>query len=366
MNVLDLAGWVAASVIPDSEPLPEASLDHGSFAELMAIMGSERTIAQLGAAADRGLVALSEAQSRELAHAHEQAMRSCVLLERSLGLVGEWLDAAGVPFRVLKGPAVARLDYADPSWRAFGDLDLLVPDEHYDAALAVLHDHGGTRRYAEARPGFDRRFGKGSCVVLPDATEIDLHRTLAAGAFGLTIPLHELFESPAVLRIGGKQYEGLSRHHRFLHACYHAALGDAVPRLATLSDIALMASTPLLDVDDVVARARRWRGEAVVAHAVKLTWLRLGLAPSKLSLWAFAHDADRYQARALTAYLGFGRSYARQAMSGVSALHSPTEKVAYVRTLLVPQRGYVQDRDGSYTLRLRRAVQVFNESRRAR
>ena len=39
------------------------------------------------------------------------------------------LGAAGIDVRALKGPAVGRLEYPDPSWRAYGDVDLLVPGD---------------------------------------------------------------------------------------------------------------------------------------------------------------------------------------------------------------------------------------------
>ena len=44
----------------------------------------------------------------------------------------------------------------------------------------VVHRVFG-RESAEPRPGFDRRFGKGVCLVRPDGVQVDLHRTLAAG-----------------------------------------------------------------------------------------------------------------------------------------------------------------------------------------
>ena len=53
-------------------------------------------------------------------------MQSCVQLERVLLETVAELDALGAEFRVLKGTAVAHLDYPDPSWRGFGDIDLLV------------------------------------------------------------------------------------------------------------------------------------------------------------------------------------------------------------------------------------------------
>ena len=53
-------------------------------------------------------------------------MRACLRLERVALDVTADLAAAGIETRLLKGAATARLDYDDPSWRSFGDVDLLV------------------------------------------------------------------------------------------------------------------------------------------------------------------------------------------------------------------------------------------------
>ena len=81
-------------------------------------------------------------------HAHEEAMRACVRLERVALEVTADLAAAGIETRLLKGAATARLDYDDPSWRSFGDVDLLVRSDDYDAAVG--------RCCAAAAPGADR------------------------------------------------------------------------------------------------------------------------------------------------------------------------------------------------------------------
>ena len=65
-------------------------------------------------------------------------MQSCVQLERVLLETVAELDALGAEFRVLKGTAVAHLDYPDPSWRGFGDVDLLVQSDDYEAVVERL------------------------------------------------------------------------------------------------------------------------------------------------------------------------------------------------------------------------------------
>jgi hypothetical protein len=293
-------------------------------------------------------------------------MRLCVQLERALLEVAATLEAAGVPYRVLKGSAVAHLDYTDPADRAFGDVDLLVEGAAYEDALAALHAEGSRRRYREVRPGFDRRWGKGACLVRPDGTQIDVHRTFVAGPFGLTVDLAELFAGSDALSVGGRELPALDRESRFLHACFHAALGDQVPRLVALRDVAQLVLTTDLDADAALARARHWRADAVVARAMRLAWSRLDLAPVPLSEWAAAHRADRFQSRALRAYTSSSRSYATQVVAGVAAVPTVSEKLAYMRAVLLAEPGHVARRDGSYARRLRRAWRAYGDVRGTR
>jgi hypothetical protein len=266
-------------------------------------------------------------------------------------------------YRVLKGPAVAHLDYPDPAQRAFGDVDVLVASSAYDDAMGVLRDLGAQRRFTEVRPGFDRRWGKGACVVAADGTQIDVHRTFVAGPFGLTIDLDELLLMPEWVEIGGDIFPALDRESRFIHACFHAALGDRVARLVALRDVAQMIILGDLDRDLVMARVHRWRAEAVVARAVRLTWARLRLAPNPWSAWAAGHQADRFQTKALRSYTSESRSYATQAVAGLAAVRSVPEKVAYMHALLVAEPEHLAARDRTYRRRFERAARAFGATR---
>ena len=224
----------------------------------------ERAVPLLANAVDTGLVAATAEQERMLGAAHADLMASCVVLERAALELAEHYTRAGVEFRLLKGAAVAHLDYPDPSWRAFGDVDVLVTGAGYDAAIAVLEGLGGRRRSAEVRAGFDRRFGKGVCMLMPSGVQVDIHRTLATGPFGLTVDLDSLFSGSDSVTVGGRALPVLSREHRFLHACFHAALGDAEPRLVALRDVAQMLLMTDLDADRARDTAQHWRAGIVV------------------------------------------------------------------------------------------------------
>ncbi len=316
----------------------------------------DRAVALLAAIVTDANVLGTERQFAQLDSGHESAMRACVQLERSTLVVAERMTSAGIPFRILKGPAVAHLDYPDPSWRAFGDVDILVPSADYDRAVGTISELGGYRRSAEIRPGFDRRFGKGTCLTLVDGTQIDVHRTFAPGPFGFTIDAESVFTSdPDVVTLAGVRIPVLTRVQRLVHAWVHAALGDATPRVVTQRDIAQIMLTTDVDIDAALALAERWHLGAVAARAVSGTWERLRLAPTATSRMVVRHTPGRFEARALAAYDGPRRSYARQMVAAVPAIPGLGAKAAYLRALVFVDRDYARRHDGGYLGRVRRA-----------
>ncbi len=359
-------GAVAGHGLPGAARLPDQPIDESTWREVLELAIGDRVTPLLAAAVADGALPTTPRQRDQAIQVHEQTMRLCVLLERALLDTTRELERAGIAYRLLKGPGVAHLDYDSPSRRAFGDVDLLVTSADYDRALQLLIGSGARRRYSEVHPGFDRRWGKGACLVLADGTQIDVHRTFVAGPFGLTIDLDELFRSAATVSIGGRELPVLDREGRFLHACFHASLGDRTPRLVALRDVAQMTLTTDLDFDAALERARRWRADAVVARALRLAWSRLGLESAPASEWAAAHQPDRFQARALRAYTAPSRSYATQVVAGIAALPRVPEKVAYVRALLLAEPGHLANRDGSYHRRIHRAWRAYGNTRSSR
>lgn len=336
---------------PGAAALPEGA----DWAEMLAAAVDERAIPLLATAVFDGLLDASPAQAAALSRAHEDLMRSCVMLERSTFEVADVFESNDVAFRVLKGPGIAHLDYPDASWRAFGDVDVLVSSRSYDNAVRALEGLGAHRRSREVRAGFDRRFGKGVCMVLPDGVQVDVHRTLASGPFGLAIDLDDLFAELGIVRLGNRELPTLCREHRFIHACYHASLGDAVPRIVALRDVAQLLLTTDLDFARARSTAGAWRGGIVIARAISAAWERFALAPTPASEWASAYVGDRFERRAFAAYVGPNRSYARQMAAAVPAVPGLSGKLAFVRSLLFVDRAYAKRHDGGYVQRVRRA-----------
>jgi hypothetical protein len=178
------------------------------------------------------------------------------------------LESAGVEIRVLKGAALAALDYPDRQWRPTGDLDLLVRGDQIDRACARLEARGGTRADPDPTPGYAATVGKGATVSMA-RSEVDLHRTLVWGPFGVRIRVDDLWSDPRPFTVGDSTLATLGLEQTLLHACYHL-LVCGWPRALTLRDVAQLVDAPGLDEDRVLWLARRSHGEAILASALLL------------------------------------------------------------------------------------------------
>jgi Uncharacterised nucleotidyltransferase len=287
---------------------------------------------------------------------HAEVAVVAVLLERLLLQIAERLDTEGIEFRVLKGPAVAHIDYKDPALRSFSDIDILVRTADFGSAVGVLERAGGRRNVPEIRPGFDRRFGKGATVVMPDNLEVDLHRTFVAGPLGLTIDLDDLFASSTVFELADRKLEGLASEERFLQICLNVGLGRPAG-LHALRDVAQFALGDDLDLDRVFSLSHRWQAQAVVARAVNLAWSTLDLADCvPLSAWASRYRPQPREARVIHAYVGGDQSYTRQALAAIRVIPRRRDRLAYARALLFPGREHLAARDTSRLGHLRRGT----------
>lgn len=337
---------------------PTEPLNQIAWEELLLHVRMQRISSLLTRAVVDGRVPATYAQIQEALDIDTQALARVLVLEATLVQLASVLGDADVHFRVLKGPAVAHLDYPDPAWRDFGDLDLLIHPDDLDSAVAVLADHGYVRRFPEPRTGFDRRFTKSVSMANADGLEFDLHRTFAPGLFGLRVRVSMLWDSPPErFVLGGRTLDALRVEKRLIHACYHAALGNVPPRLVPLRDIAQLLLGGRLDATRVLQLAAAWQGEAVVAHAITTAWRALGLTDAvELSTWADRYAPGPRERRDLVRATSPGYTYVAQAVDGVRAIRSPRDRLAYLSALAFPRRRYVRGRHSGFTARLRHAV----------
>jgi hypothetical protein len=317
--------------------LPTSALGDADWSRLIGLARTQRAEGPLTAAIVAGALVVTPSQQDQAFAAHRAAMSLALVLERELVELHERFVGAGIDHRVVKGAATAHLDEIDPSLRAFGDIDLLVASRSLPAAVRIVEQAGGARRHLEPRPGFDARFSKGVSFRFTRNCEIDLHRTLAPGPFGLLIDLDDLFASSQGLPIADHELLALDRPGRFLHACYHAALGDARPRLTSLRDLVHTAPRSDTECRVVLGRAARWRSRAVVRAAVDHARHAFGWRPPEpLASWARRELLPAREERWLAAYAGEGRLPALQAIQAIAAVDGVFDRLAYARAIALP------------------------------
>src|SRR5262249_34294374 len=126
------------------------------------------------------------AQADEIAQVEIELTRERLWQEQRLVEVVDLIESAGIPVRVLKGLALAHLDYPDPQMRPTGDVGLLVRGRDLDAVGELLGATGARRTDPDPRPGYAAIVGKGATFASTRG-EIDLHRLLVWGPLGVRL-----------------------------------------------------------------------------------------------------------------------------------------------------------------------------------
>jgi len=354
---------------PDPELRP---LEEGSWARLLQEATNQRLTGLLAAMVLDGSLEPTDEQEVSLVEAHRASLARDLLVERTvLWAVGR-LDDAGVDHRVLKGTAVAHLDYTDAALRSFGDADILVRSEQWDHAVEALEQAGAERQSREPRPGWDRAFAKCVTLTTPDRYEVDLHRTFVFGPLGFAVHLPDLWATSESFVLGGQRLRALDREIRWLHACFTAGVADVPPRFASLRDVLQMAADPRLDLARARALASHWGVAGVVRRALDLAAVTLDVAlPGDVSAWASTLTVGRGETATIRAYTDPGDRYVRLTVGAVRVIPGWRAKAKYAAGLLWPEAGYVGYRYGGHLQRWRsvaaraqRAVATSNARQR--
>ena len=345
---------------------PGQPLDDRAWDAVVAGARRHRVTGLLSAAASDGALPATPAQVQQAKAVHRTTLLRVMALERELVAVVDLLADAGIETRVLKGSALAHLDYPEPGLRSFIDLDVLARARDIDRAVVVLAAAGFARTLAEPRPGFDRRFDKGMTLVPPAGYELDLHRTFVLGPWGVLVDLDRLWDEGQEFCIAGRTMRALSRPNRFMHACYHAALGDWPLRLGSLRDVAEILRRLDGDATAVRVLAASWGVEAVVAAAVTDSRRLLGTEPAgELSDWAERYVPSRRDEAWLSLHTHTDKTFAAQAIATLRVLRW-RDKAAYLRALVLPDARYTAGRHASVLSRFGYAVREIRRGRGVR
>ncbi|MGH9115189.1 MAG: nucleotidyltransferase family protein, partial [Acidimicrobiales bacterium] len=130
--------WIASVAgfgLPGAPAFPASPLGSGDWGALLAGVVRERIEGLLAASVAAGALPVEEGQREQVRQAARGRARVDIGLERELLGTAALLDGAGVAYRALKGPAWAHTLYSDPSWRGFGDVDLLLDGRDWYRAV---------------------------------------------------------------------------------------------------------------------------------------------------------------------------------------------------------------------------------------
>lgn len=346
---LPVLARVATVGLTDASALVAEPMPPDEWGPLSVQVVVERLEGLLAAAVANGSLPVSGYQLDGVRRLGLARARTDLLLERETLRAIQVLQAADVDLRLLKGSAWAHSAYTDPVRRGFGDVDILVRPADWYRAVGALEDAGGQRVMPELRPRFDSRFGKDATVKTSNGWEIDLHRTLVVGPYGLWIDCDALFaRNPATVRVASVALPVLDPDAAFIHACYNAALSDDPPRLAALRDVAQMALSENIDAEEAWSLVHGWRGTNVVRYALRAVQARLGVSLALTPVGQrFAGDVARRDRMLIATYRGGARGYTSQ-LAGVVAIPGLADKRDYLAALLRPQRAYLDRRGLSW------------------
>lgn len=174
-----------------------------------------------------------------------------------LAALAATLDAAGIAWAVLKGPALAAGYYHDPLSRAYADLDVLVDPDRLGDTLDALEASGALPVDRNWPMIAATRRGELS-LALPRGTLLDLHWTLitdlAVRRF-FSVSTKALLDRREPARVGGRDVPVLDPADTFLHVASHACLSGGW-RLGWSLDVAAVACSGRVDWAAVAERGR--------------------------------------------------------------------------------------------------------------
>jgi hypothetical protein len=156
----------------------------------------------------------------------EMIMRGERTSRHALSLIGAGeniLSAAGIPMLVLKGPALAWGTYSRAAERIYGDVDILVPENCRDRAIAALKEKGFTAGAGAAGEGFIRK-NHFHLVMKPPgggAVPLELHWRLVDRGNLYSIDGDALFGRARSVTVPGGTVRTLGPEDEFIYLCLH-------------------------------------------------------------------------------------------------------------------------------------------------
>jgi len=195
------------------------------------------------------------------------------LLYRELQQILSACEQEGIPVILLKGSYLAKQIYPEIGLRPMSDMDLMVQPRDLPRAGAITERLGYTPSYSysvDVEMVFSHQmplYNKGGIFA------IEWHWHITEPDKPYELEPDELWERAIPMQIEGIPCFGLAPEDLFLHLAYHLTghhICTAPMRALVDIDLMLGTTSPYLDWQVVIDRARRWRLERCVYLTLRL------------------------------------------------------------------------------------------------
>jgi hypothetical protein len=186
----------------------------------------------------QGRPELSSGERAALEEGRRRRYRAAIVHMSALATVQDIhqaLTAAGIPYAVLKGPALTAQLYTQDAFRSYADVDVVVRRRDREKAIGVLTEKLFTLKGSRLNQQLVR-WGHFHIVLEPvskSRLQVELHWSLVDRANLYRIRDDEVFERLRELNAGNTVLRALSREDEWLYLCLHLV------KHAVLNEVAL-------------------------------------------------------------------------------------------------------------------------------
>jgi hypothetical protein len=327
---------------------------HQDWSEWLWVAQLDRVAPLLYRLVDQIPTELDETDRTQIRQLQGAVMCRCVQLEHHLIAVTGLLAAQGIGSVVLKGGATCHLDYPDPSWREFSDIDLLIDPADLIRATAVVESAGWMQGYA--LPGGHARYTH-AITFVRDGMELDLHQRIAHRAIGVLVPTAELMRRGVPFQVAGAELRALDDVDRLIHAALHAVTSRGpTSRLSSLADVLLLMNRRPELAADTVARAEGWRVRSLLERGLHLAYGEAELDVPRTWREAMSLPVRRRDRLVDRAYLSAARRPVIEELAYLRLMDRWADRFGYVGGYFATDRKYVDQHGRSGPLAQARYV----------
>jgi hypothetical protein len=354
-----VAGWGLRQT-----PLEPAVLDAHEASSLLLWTRNERLDGALVGAVAASDVTLPEAAADQARAQHLEAQHRALACEAmALGAL-DVLGGADVEAWILKGPAVAHLDYPDPAQRSFVDVDLLVARTELLGAVHALEGAGFVRSEPPWARWWERRYARTIVLRSPEGVELDLHAAIVDSYFGVRLDhLALLGPEPDWVTLGGREVRALAAPARLLAAAYAATISWG-PQLRLLRDLGYLLTVSQVDWTAAAEIARPADGEAVIAAAIDRCAHETGIDPHHPAVvWARDVEAPEHVTEALALVATVPSTGWTAAARSILPALGPANRAMFLAGVTAHALRHRSERNRTLTQQLRRGSRLFGRAR---